>query len=267
MSIDLSGQADLKFKPNLFDVHKILDEFIVGEFESRMAVFTNWVLSDRHCMLTGQRSSGKTWITDHVSKLLPDENGAYTIYSGSEKSGWYQAEAMKNHSHIVVLELNKIPKEVIEVLKDWGEGKDSKYKVVVSEGGNRRLQTYKLPCKPFIFCLADEEEMNVGEQLTSRLTVIRTDNSESQNRAVMYEQAKLAMNPKNTKKPPEELLLNMKQHIVTLPPIISTDFKHPASELFVNSSPSFFTDCRRDFPKYLENTNGICRFYFHYYSG
>ena len=261
MSVDLSSVTDMSFVPNLYQVHLILDEEIVGENETRMALFTNWILAYRNVSMSGQRSSGKTYTTERVARLLPDKNGLYNLSKGSEKASWYQAEQLKAHSHIMVPELNKLSKDAKETLKDWGEGKPSQYKTVVFEGGIRRTQTYTLNCKPFVFCLADEEEMIIDEQLRSRLTIIRTDNSEQQNRAVTLQQAELAILPNNPKKQSEDLFKQMKHHIATLPPMTKIEFRHPAAGVFVECIPPYFTDCRRDFPKYLANTYGITRFY------
>ena len=93
--IDLSASANKEYKPTLFKVHELLDLHIVGEFESRMGVFTNWLLAHQNVNLTGQRASGKTHIVTEVSKFLPEKNGLFNLSAGSEKSAYYQAEIMK----------------------------------------------------------------------------------------------------------------------------------------------------------------------------
>lgn len=245
----------------LFDIHNILDLNIVGEYETRLATFTNWVLACQNVNLTGQRASGKTFTVEHVSKFLPSEGGLYNLSSGSDKAPWYQAEAMKKHTHIMIPELNKVPKVVLEILKDWGEGRASTYSVTIFEAGNRRIHKYTLPPRPFIFCLADEEELRIDEQLRSRLTVIRTDISEHQNKAVNKQQADLAMLPSNPKPFDPAKYTDIRNHIETLPPWDEEGYRHPAANLFMNCIPTIFTNCRRDFPKYLRNTYGITRFY------
>ena len=242
--IDLSSSANMKYLPTLFDVHKILDLNIVGEFESRMGVFTNWLLAHQNVNLTGQRASGKTHIVDQVAKFLPDKNGLFNLSAGSEKSAYYQAEIMKKHSHVMIPELNKLPENNKELLKDWGEFKTSEYKVVIWEGGNRRIATYKMEPKPFIFCLADEQELNIDDQLRSRLTVIRSDVSEAQNIAVNLQQAELAMMTTNPKPFNPKEFEDMKNHIMTLPPWVESGYRHPSANLFVGCIPNVFTDCR-----------------------
>lgn len=266
INIDLTKATDTSYKPSLYDVHRVLEEEVVGEQESRMSLFTNWILSERDVMMAGQRSSGKTFITDHVRSFVGElekspRGQSLVLSSGSEKSAWYEADKLNKAKYIVVLELNKLPTEMKEVLKDWGEGKDSTYKTTIMSGGTRLTKSITLKRKPFVFCLADEQEMNVDAQLSARLTVIRTDNSITQNKNIMKHQAMLARLPTNPLKVDEEVKQKLVYHITTLPILDKYLWKNPAAELFIDSVPPFFTDCRRDFPKYLENAAGICRFY------
>lgn len=274
MAVDLSEQTDDSFKPTLHDVHKILEEKIVGEHQSRMALFTSWVLSDRHVLMQGPRSSGKTWISDDVAEKFlgmrkahadddigDDAGRCYPITIGSDKSAWYQVEQINAASHILIYEMQQMPKDFMEVLKKWGEGKEATYKVAQNVGGIRGIKPYILYPRPFTLCLADEEELKVGEQFMSRITVVRTDNSMEQTDAVKQRQAELARDGRASIKVDIELLAKLKQHITTLPPFKAINYVHPAAELFVDVVPSFFTDARRDFPKYLDNTYGIARFY------
>ena len=83
MSIDLSDNADMSFKPNLSIVNKILDEDIVGEYESRLSLFTSWILSECRVIMSGPRSSGKTWISDHVKGFI----GELKTEEGGEGQG------------------------------------------------------------------------------------------------------------------------------------------------------------------------------------
>lgn len=265
-TIDLTTATNTNFKPTLHDVHCVLDEEVVGEHEARLSLFTNWILGEKDCLMAGQRSSGKTFITDHIVSFVgergKDEKGqVFKLTSGSEKSTWYEAEELEKAKYVVVLELNKITNTAKETLKDWGEGKDSIYKSTVMAGGRRQVQKMVLKRRPFVFCLADEEEVKLDTQLSSRLTIIRTDNSITQNKKVMKHQAMLAKLPNNPLMVDFEKKKKLSEHIKTLPPLENYDWKHPAADSFTECIPPFFTDSRRDYPKYLSNTNGICRFY------
>jgi len=266
VEIDLTAATDTSYKPNLNDVHRVLKEEVVGESESAMSLFTTWICSEENAMMSGPRSSGKTFVTDHVMSFVgnigDDETGqGYILTAGSDKSGWYEAEQINRSKYVVVLELNKIPKEMQEILKDWGEGKDSSYKTVTMINGVRKTITKKLERRPFVFCLADEDEMKVDTQLASRLTLIRTDDSAQQSIAIMKHQAKLSKLPYNPLTVDNDTKIKLGKHIKTLPKLKGYEWKNPAADKFVDSIPPFFTDCRRDFPKYLKNVIGICRFH------
>jgi len=262
MEFNLTTEKDtnIDYKPSIYDVKMILDEEIVGEDTTKLALFAHWVLADKNVLMAGPRSSGKTFISDHISKYFLGDN-CYPVTLGSAKAGWYQVKDIQESTHIIIFELNQMPADFMEVLKLWGEGKDATYKVVTMVNGARSVQTYKLPPRPYTFCLADEEELKVGEQLSSRITTLRTDNSISQNKAVLKEQAILAKSRKNHRKVDEVKLKKMSEHINTMPTMGTLIFKHPGADEFVDAVPAFFTDSRRDFPKYLANTFGITRFY------
>ena len=248
------------YKPTLYEIHQVLHQEIVGEHESRMSLFTNWVLGHQNVMITGARASGKTFITDHIRKYFLKDK-CYAIEMGSDKSGWYQTTNIEKADYILIYELNQLPKDFHEVLKMWGEGKEATYKVVSMEGGFKRVITKKLPPRPFAFCLADEDETRINEQMNSRLTTIRTDDTINQNKAVMFDQANLAALKKNYKEIDHQKIQNLKLHLDSLPSFEKNEFKNPAASLFVEAIPPFFTDCRRDFPKYLANCMGICRYH------
>ena len=275
MTVDLSSEKDDSFRPTLNDIHNILEENIVGEHQIRLALFTTWVLSDRNVLLQGQRSSGKTYVSDDVAKkflgirkaFADDDKGdelgkCYPISLGSDKSAWYQVEQINAASHIIIYEMQQMPKDFMEVLKKWGEGKEATYKVTQNIGGIKGIKPYTLYPRPFILCLADEEEVKVGEQFLSRVVLLRTDNSLDQTDAIKFRQSQIAMGEyKPNIETNEKLLTNIKQHISTMPPFNSLKYIHPAANMFVDVVPSFFTDARRDFPKYLDNCYGISRFY------
>ena len=69
---DQTTLADKDYIPTLHDVHHILDEHIVGEYKTRMALFTTWVLGEKPIFMGGPRSSGKTFISNHVKALIKD---------------------------------------------------------------------------------------------------------------------------------------------------------------------------------------------------
>lgn len=274
MAVDLSSQKDDSFKPTLHDIHKILEGKIVGEHHIRMALFTTWILSDRNVLIQGPRSSGKTFVSDDVAEKFlgvrksfsDDDKGdefgkCYPVTLGSDKSAWYQVEQINAASHIIIYEMQQMPKDFLEVLKKWGEGKEATYKVTQNVGGIKGIKPYTLFPRPFILCLADEEEVKVGEQFLSRVVILRTDNTLEQTDAIKVRQSDIAKGLYKECLPDDSLLVKIKEHVSTMPPFKSLHYIHPAADMFIDVVPSFFTDARRDFPKYLDNCYGIARFY------
>ncbi|KKL07522.1 hypothetical protein LCGC14_2585190, partial [marine sediment metagenome] len=123
------------------------------------------------------------------------------------------------------------------------------------------IKDYTLFPRPFVLCLADEEELKVGEQFMSRVVLLRTDQSIEQTEAVKIRQAQIAKEGKNKVVIDKELLVKLKQHIKTMPSFSTLKYIHPVADMFIDVIPSYFTDARRDFPKYLDNVYGIARYH------
>jgi len=255
--VDMTCLANTDFKPNLYDVHKILETTVVGEHQTRLAIFSNWVLAEKYIMISGGSRSGKSWIKNAIIELIKER--VYSIKQGSAKSGWRDAQEIQKASYIDIPELNQIPLDMLEVLKSWGEQKDAQYQVV--DTLTRGMTKYNLPYRPFVFCMADENSLKVPEELRYRLTEIRLSSDKIQNRMVLKHQAMLALLPENPKKIQDEEFNRMKDHLKYMPSFTENTFKHPASEILVDAIPDRFADCRTAFPIYLDNTYGIQRFY------
>ena len=52
-NLDVTKLADSTFKPTLYDVHKSYEEEVVGEYRTRLALFTNWILGRQNIIMTG----------------------------------------------------------------------------------------------------------------------------------------------------------------------------------------------------------------------
>lgn len=257
---DLSMFSNDKFKPELNDIHKILDATIVGEYASRLSLFITLILAERYVCMRGSSRSGKTWCMENIQQFISDNS--YTITQGSKKSGWYDAEQINKADYIFLTELNKVPEDIIEVLKSWGEGKTAVYKTTIQYADvGRKLETYKIDVKPFVFALADENKYEIPSELLYRLVVINTDGSEEQNRKVRDFQARLSKNPAHRYEVDTDLLNNLKMHIKTLPPFQKFEYINPAADILKNSIPTKFTDSRTTHPIMIDAISGIQRFY------
>ena len=138
IDIDLSTSdvVDKAYRPTLADVHTLLRGEIVGEEKTTMAIFCAWVLGEKPIFVAGPRASGKTHTTEKIRELIgntdDEEPGmCIALEAGSEKNAWYQMEEINKARYLLIREYNKLPKEVKELLKDFGEEKPARYDVTV----------------------------------------------------------------------------------------------------------------------------------------
>lgn len=259
---------DFSFKPKvvptLFDIHKSFDVIktnryngVKGEFETRMAVFTNFILGKQCVLLAGSRSSGKSNIMSIVGTYAPNP---IEIDQSSEKANFRDATNLNSRTHFIIPEINKINDTVLELLKDWGEGKDGSYKTLDEW---KRPITFTIEVKPFISSLADENSTKLGDELVSRITTLHTNSSIEQNLDVIKDKLLRAQNPFKDYGLTPEVILDYQNYVRSLPDIKKINFIYVPGTSVISSIPPFFTDSRRDTDKYLSNTYGITLF--HYY--
>lgn len=264
--IDLDIE-DIKpsISPTLFDINCSFDSIktdnydgLVGEEEARMVIFTNFVLGEKPVILKGSRSSGKTAIMSIVSTYAKNP----IVISSSSEKVYNRMEDLNKFTHFVIPEINQIHEKVVEMLKSWGEG--SKHQYSYLDPSKNAVTVYINP-KPFMTSIADENK-NVdllGEELLSRLTVVRTSSSVEQNVRVINEKLLRAQNPLREKIVDQKLIDSLISYVKGLPSIKDFIFVYPPGTVMRTAIPALFTDSRRDTDKYLANTKGITLF--HYY--
>lgn len=253
------------YKPTLYTINKCYDvaksgryDGVVGEEQARMVLFTNFVLAERPVILRGNRGSGKTNLMEITSLFCRNPT---TIANTSEKAHQYMRD-MNDRSHVFIPEFNKVTDGVIEMLKDFGEGASHFYSRTIP--GLNEIETIELKPKPFVTSIADENKNvnNLGEELLSRLTVVRTDSSIDQNLRVIEEKFKRHQNPFYEKSVDSEQVYNAVSYVKGLPSINNYKFIYPAGTAMMKAIPPIFTDSRRDTDKYLYNTYGITMFHY-----
>jgi len=247
-------------RPTLNDIYKFLTLDVVRESNVKMSLFTNWLLSDKCVLLEGPSSSGKTTIMDAVSKIIGEK--CIKIVGTSDTAPYYMFEKINESSHVYIPEINKVNDVVVEILKDWGEGKPSIREVTVNKKGSFETEEYIIYPKPFIFARADENTVQIPDELLNRMTIMNCDPSEDQTKAVLNRQADMAERPLSWHIDydfPDET--DIQYHLRTLPKY--DYYIHPAAGYFKGIMPTLFPTARRDFTRYLKNTYGITRFY-HY---
>ena len=59
------------YNPDLHDVNVILDDMLVGEYETRMSLFTIYILSEISSYVSGPSAAGKTAVMVLLLRVVP----------------------------------------------------------------------------------------------------------------------------------------------------------------------------------------------------
>lgn len=242
---------------DLHDVNQVLDDRVVGEYNTRMSTFTIFILSKIPTYMSGPSAGGKTVLMDACIDCLMPGDGVL-IEGGSDKVIFEMQRDIKKAKYVVISELNKVNPMVIEIFKSWGEGKTFEYKRANVQGG---YKPFTLECRPFIFSRADESAdlVDIGAEFRSRLIELTVDGSQDQTKSIMSRQAEDVENPFDIKQVDHMRKACLRWHISNLPEY--DVYVNPAAGILREYIPTVFTTARRDFPKYIKNTEGIARFY------
>ncbi|RXG35034.1 hypothetical protein [Methanohalophilus sp. WG1-DM] len=95
-SLELDDEQFAEFKrlreeivPEIYDINTILDDTIVGEHNSRMSLFTIFILSKICTYVSGPSAGGKSALMDAVIDTLMPGDGV-VIEGGSDKAIFYK---------------------------------------------------------------------------------------------------------------------------------------------------------------------------------
>lgn len=253
------------FVPTLFDINKSFEVLetkrykgIKDEIKTRMVIFTNYILGRKSVLLIGQRGSGKTNLIDICTLYCPK---TYEINLASEKADVRDSEGMNKSSHLILPEINKVSDTFTELLKDLGEGKEAVYKTLDE---SKKPIWFRINAKPFISSIADENDKllsDLGDELLSRVTLMRTDSTVDLNIKVIESKFEKAQNPYLKKKGGmDDKAKKCLEYVKNLPDINHYTFIYPMGATMKTAIPPLFTDSRRDCDRYLDNTYGITLF-------
>jgi len=243
------------YRPTLYDVNKILDETVVGEYKTRMSIFVSFILAKNPTYVSGPSSAGKTSIlTSCMDTVLP---GDVVYIEGSSEHALLEKEhEIKKAKYAIITEFNKISSDLNrEIIKSWGEGKDYAYSRSKLQGGCKEIV---LKCLPYAITRADESEKTcpLGVELQSRLCELAVNSSQDQTLSVMSRQAETFEDPFTTKYVNVVDRACLRYHISNLP---TFDFSvNPAGQMLKNAIPSVFSTARRQFPAFKASADGIC---------
>jgi len=245
------------YRPTLYDISLVLDDFIVGEYFNRLALFVCLALSKISVYMAGPAASGKTALMDAaIDCIIPKD--VLLISNASDKAIYEQLREITEASYIIMPEINKINPMMFEILKDWSEGKSSFYNR--AGGIASHLAKTELPSKPFCFSKADEScNIEVPEELVSRIVVITVDSSQEQTKKVLARKAQNIADPFNIKHVDVVKKALLRYHIHASPTY--SLYINPMGPELIETIPTIFTSSRRDFDKYTKCIEGISRFY------
>lgn len=245
------------YQPTLYDVSLALDDFVVGEFFNRLALFSSFILAKIPAYIAGPSSSGKTVLMDAVSNcVMPSK--VLKIAQASDKAIYEQKRDIEKCEYLLMPEINKINPLMIEILKDWGEHKESVYRR--AGGIANRFEETVLPPRPFVFSKADESAaVEVPAELITRVVQLTVDSSQDQTKKVLDRKAQNIVNPFKIERVDMVQRAMLRYHVSSSP--VYDMYINPMGPKLIDTIPTVFTSSRRDFDKYTANIEGISRFY------
>lgn len=248
------------YTPTLYDVHKFLDETVVGEYETRMSIFSTFILSKISTFVSGLSAGGKTTVLDAVCDTLMPED-SLVINDQSDKAIFGMQREIERASHITFLELNKVNPMIIEIVKSFAEGKVYDYsRAQVMRGNN--VEKITLQPRAVAFTRADESaaQFPIGAELMSRMVELCVDGSEEQTIDILNKKADVFSNPFEQTALNNIQRANLKYHISNIPEY--THIINVSAASLIKFIPTTFVTSRRDFVKYINNIDGITRFHY-----
>ncbi len=171
------------YQPELYDLvlysHNYGKQPLVGEENAFLTAFLSFVMGRGAVLVKAFSGTGKTVLMNIIMSLIP-ENKKYGIELGSEKSPWYQTIEINQSEFVEVPELQKAVTNIdmVEILKNWGEGKAAKRKktdIIIDATIDQILNP-----KPFITSVAMENrdaKIDNMEEFLRRVVKIPTDPS------------------------------------------------------------------------------------------
>jgi len=167
---------------------------VLGEERNALITMLAYVLAERPVIIHGWAGTGKTKISNAVLALLPEKE-LLRYRSSSEKNIWYQGSAITRASYVYVSELQKAGQQIIEVLKDWGEGVNAKYDVtdVTMDKEGDQTRSKVLPCRPYLTTLAlENKNAEINPELWRRVITLVTRTDKEHTQAVVKRKLEMA---------------------------------------------------------------------------
>ena len=251
-----------EYLPSLYNITRYFDHCgFIGDYSSRLMAFIALFLSNKCVAVESLSGSGKTHMVDKLITLSPPTY-IYRIDMSSPTAPFYLASSINKAKIVYIPELQKVASNpiVVEILKNFGEGKDIDRDV--RNQNKQTVEKYHLDCKPFIYTLATENALKPDEELGRRVFRINTDVSEEQNKRVLEYKAMKRVVPDKMETMEESEVILLKRHVervMNVPPDIH--YVNPFAIYISKKIPSKFTISRTSIDHLFDCIEGVTKWY------
>jgi len=218
---------------------------LVGE--ERVALLqTLLAIKKSHFGLESLSGSGKSITIDillnykkYGKKILLPVEDVYIMGMSSKTAQSYKAERINKAKIIYVEELQKAGNslEVIEMLKNLAEGKDSTRDV--RDQANRANTQFKIKGnKGIVYTLAIENQHKNDAEMKRRFTVLTTDVSKEQTQAVIRRKSSERFAKSRLKTMETDEMDNLRSHLAECIDLENVTFENPFAEFICGFVPT-----------------------------
>ena len=269
----------------IYDISRFYDNVVIngnyrpviGEDETRLTTFLGFVVIRRPVLITSGAGGGKTVIMDATSELIP-ETKRTIIAMGSKKAIWGSIKDLQKHEFVILPEFQKASANVdaidmLEVLKDWGEGKTARYnRMDITKG--KETEVVLLPPRPFMTSLATENEHGkIGPELGRRVIEVHTNCTKEQTEKVIESKLLREALPHKTKSLKDVEYQLIKLHVKNVIEEVGTGpfIINPMAMELTRVVPTIYKEARSVIDYLIDMIKACTMFYFYdrpnYYDG
>jgi len=239
---------------------------ILGEDALALTSSLSYLLEDNNFCIKAYSGTGKTVIMDALLRLLPEE-WVFVMEHLSETAVWYEQDNINDARFVFIPEAQKLPENVMEVIKTWADGRTAKRKKTDVTLGRAVLQWLK----PKYTFMAVAVENNKGSayfdaELERRCMIMHTNPTVKQTERVIKHKLMDSAVPSTSiaSMTPEEID-GLREHIMRCVTERDDDnatiMKNPCAPFLFDAIPTAFPVARSKVQYLLKLINAIARFY------
>lgn len=243
---------------------------LIGEESAALQTFLHFVISEKPVLVNSYSGTGKTVLVDAVLDMIPEDE-KFSIQQGSDTSAWYNAGLINKARYVEFPELQKATQNIsiLEILKNWGEGKDAKREktdIIKEQMGENAVDEQILRWHPFITSAAignkSASPIIEDDEFMRRILEVRTDPSMGMTkRVVNYKLKQWGTIDEDAKHSPFEMVL-MKNHVRDVIHDAPRGFYNPAYSCFEDVIPTSLPVARSFVDNLISVCNAVTRFYY-----